>query len=628
MAAKSNRHHQHHPLGPLMIAALGVVYGDIGTSPLYAFKQAFIGAHGLVVDYEHIMGVLSMIFWSLIIAVTIKYVTLILRADNHGEGGVLALGALAARGLKRNSRRRAFFTTIAVVGFALFCGDSLITPAISVLSAVEGLKTATTAFDHYIVPMTLVILVGLFIIQSHGTHRVGTLFGPIMLIWFTTLAVLGVINIMHNPVVLNALNPAYAISMAIHDPAKVFVIMGLVVLATTGVEALYADMGHFGAKPIRFMWFCVVLPSLTLNYFGQGALLHSRPELAEDLFFSMAPGWALYPLVGLSTCATIIASQAVISGLFSMTQQAISFGYLPRMQILHTSAKEIGQIYVPRMNWLAMIGVIALVLGFGSSEKLANAYGVAVTGAVMVDTVLAAFVASSLWRWHPALSTLVFSALFFLDGIYFSSTLLKIADGGWFPLIIAFAVFAVVTTWRHGRDVLFNKLYRGAAPIEEFVAGLPPDYTRVSGTAVFMTANVWRVPKALLYNMQHNHVLHERAILMRVKIHDVPWINVGDRVEKEELGNGFYTVTANYGFMDSPDVPQALALLALDGWDIDLNTVSYFLSRETLLASNIPDMGPVEEWLFIALSTAAQNATHYFRLPPDRVLELGTQVEI
>lgn len=615
--------------GVLMIGALGIVYGDIGTSPLYALKQAFVGSQALPVDHEHIMGVLSLIFWSLMIAVTIKFVILILRADNHGEGGVLALGALASRGLKRNSRRRAFFTALAVIGFALFCGDSLITPAISVLSAVEGLKTATTAFDHYVIPLTLVILVGLFLIQSHGTHRVGAWFGPVMIAWFAVLAGLGIMNIAHEPSVLAAIHPAYAIGMAVHDPMKVFVIMGLIVLATTGAEALYADMGHFGARPIRIMWFAIVLPSLALNYFGQGALLLTRPEVVEDLFFMMAPAWALYPLVALSTVATVIASQAVISGLFSVTQQAVSLGFLPRMRILHTSAKAIGQIYVPRMNWLAMIGVIILVLGFGSSENLAHAYGVAVCGVVMVDTILAGFVAVSLWRWRPAISILVFSALFLLDSVFFASTLLKIAEGGWFPLLIAFGLFGLVSTWRHGRDILFNKLYRGALPIRDFLTtGLGPDCPRVPGTAIFMTANAQRVPKALLHNMRHNRVIHERVILMRVKVQDVPWVGVGDRIETENLGRGFFAVTANYGFMDQPDVPQALALLALDGWDIDLSALSYFLSRETLIASHFPDMGPIEEWIFIALSAAAQNATHYFRLPPDRVLELGTQVEI
>lgn len=627
----SNRRHRtsrDHLSGALMIGALGVVYGDIGTSPLYALKLVLMGHGGMGANPAHILGALSLIFWSLIIAVTIKYVVLISRADNNGEGGVLALGTLAARGTSRTSRRRAIFTALAILGFALFCGDSLITPAISVMSAVEGLKTATDAFDHYILPITLVILVGLFLIQSRGTHLVGSFFGPVMVVWFLTLGVLGVIHILDEPSVLAALNPYYAAVMVVQEPVKVFFILGFVVLAVTGGEALYADMGHFGARAIRVAWFGLVLPALVLNYFGQGAMLLTHPDKLDNLFFEMAPEWALYPLVGLAALATIIASQAVISGLFSLTQQAVSLGFLPRMRIMHTSAKAIGQIYVPRMNWLAMIGVVILVLMFRTSDNLANAYGVAVSGVVMVDTVLASFVAVTLWRWHVGWSVLVFGSLFLMDAAFFSSTLLKIADGGWFPLLIAGCVFGVITTWRHGRNVLFDKLYKNALSTKDFLTSLNPNCPRVPGTAVFMTADNKRVPKALLHNLRYNRVVHERVIVMRVKILDVPWVSVGDRLEVEDLGRNFYSVVAKYGFMDQPDVPQSLALLALDGWDIDLKALSYFLSRETLVASHFPDMGPIEGYVFIALSSAAQNATHYFRIPPDRVLELGTQIEI
>lgn len=611
-----------------MVGALGVVYGDIGTSPLYAFKLVLMGQGGFAPDLEHILGTLSLIFWALIFAVTIKYVFLISRADNHGEGGVLALGTLAVRGSTRTSRRRVIFTTLAVLGFALFCGDSLITPAISVLSAVEGLKTATNVFDPYILPITLVILVGLFVIQSRGTHLVGSFFGPVMVLWFATLSLLGIIHIVEEPSVLAALNPYYAAVMIIHEPFKVFVILGSIVLVVTGGEALYADMGHFGARAIRIAWLGLVLPALVLNYFGQGAMLLAHPERLENLFFAMAPEWALYPLVALAALATVIASQAVISGLFSLTQQAVSLGFLPRMRILHTSATAIGQIYVPRMNWLAMCGVVLLVLMFRTSDSLANAYGVAVSGVVMVDTVLAFFVAVTLWRWHAGWSALVFCTLFVIDLAFFSSTLLKVADGGWFPLMIAGCIFGVITTWRRGRNILYDKLYKNALSTKDFLTSLNPNCPRVPGTAVFMTADNRRVPKALLHNLRYNRVIHERVIVMRVKILDVPWVNVGDRLEVEDLGRNFYSVVAKYGFMDQPDVPQSLALLALDGWDIDLKALSYFLSRETLVSSHFPDMGPVESYVFIALSTAAQNATHYFRIPPDRVLELGTQIEI
>ncbi len=613
----------------LFLGALGVVYGDIGTSPLYAFKLILTGSNALTITPDHIFGGLSLIVWALVIAVTLKYVIIIMRADNNGEGGVLALGALAGRGLKKTSRRRAIFTGLSILGFALFCGDSLITPAISVLSAMEGLKTATDVFDHYIVPGTLVILIGLFLIQSKGTSKVGAFFGPIMLLWFAVLAAMGISHIINQPSVLLAVNPVYAYQVLVDEPGKALAILGFVVLAITGGEALYADMGHFGAKPIRVAWFGLVLPALLLNYFGQGAMLLDHPEKVENLFFAMAPGWALYPLVILSGLATVIASQAVISGLFSMTQQAVSLGMLPRMRIKHTSAHEIGQIYVPRMNWLAMLGVIALVLMFGSSEKLASAYGVAVTGVVAVDTIIVAFVAIKLWRWNKWVSLLLFSALFAVDIVFFAATAVKIPDGGWFPLLIAFTIFGVILTWRRGRSILFDRLYKDALSMEDFLVSLNKNCPRVAGTAVFMTTDVWRVPKALLHNLRHNKVVHERVVLMRVKTRDVPWVPVAERLEVKDMGRNFYAVTANYGFMDQPDVPQALALLALDGWELDLHNVTYFLSRETLVPSGITHgLGPVEERLFIALQSMAENATTYFRIPTDRVLELGTRVEI
>lgn len=612
----------------LMLGALGVVYGDIGTSPLYAFKLTLSGANGLTVTQPHILGALSLIFWALMIAVTIKYVVIIMRADNNGQGGVLALGALASRGLAKTSRRRWFFTTLSVIGFVLFCGDSLITPAISVLSAVEGVKTATTAFDHYIVPATLLILIALFVIQSRGTHKVGAWFGPIMLFWFAALAAMGVMHIVQRPEVFAAINPYYAFNVLLEEPGKAMFVLGFVVLSITGGEALYADMGHFGPRPIRYAWFGLVLPALLLNYFGQGAMLLDHPERIENLFFEMAPDWALYPLVVLSTLATIIASQAVISGLFSLTQQAVSLGYFPRMRIKHTSADEIGQIYVPRMNWLAMIGVIILVLVFGSSERLASAYGVAVTGVVMMDTILVAYVAMTLWRWAKLPSLILFGALLALDILFFSSTLIKVFEGGWFPLLIAFVLYGVIQTWRRGRAIMFDKLYKDALSMEDFLVSLNKNCPRVPGTAVFMTTDVRRVPKALLHNLRHNKIVHDRVIILRVKVHDVPWVGVGERLEVKDLGRNFYAVVVHYGFMEQPDVPQSLALLALDGWDIDLKAMSYFLSRETIIASHFPGLGPVERKLFIYLASVAEDATSYFRVPTDRVLELGTRVEI
>lgn len=612
----------------LMLGALGVVYGDIGTSPLYALKLTLTGANSLTISEPHILGALSLIFWALMIAVTLKYVLIIMRADNNGQGGVLALGALAGRGLKKDSKRRIFFTTLSVLGFSLFFGDSLITPAISVLSAVEGLKTATDAFDHYIVPMTLAILVFLFLIQSRGTHRVGVWFGPIMLAWFVVLAVMGVSHILTNPTVLAAVNPYYAAHVLMENPAKALTVLGFVVLAITGGEALYADMGHFGPHPIRKAWFSLVLPSLLLNYFGQGAMLLSHPERIDNVFFEMAPPWALYPLVILSGFATVIASQAVISGLFSLTQQAVSLGLLPRMRILHTSADEIGQIYVPRMNWVAMCGVIILVLVFGSSEKLANAYGIAVTCVVMKDTVLVSYVAMTQWKWSRWLCFVLFGALLAVDATFITATATKFFEGGWFPIIIAFFLFGVMQTWQRGRAIMFEKLYKDALSMEDFLISLNKSCPRVPGTAVFMTTDVRRVPKALLHNLRHNKVVHERVIVLRVKVHDVPWVGAGERLEMKDLGRNFYAVVVHYGFMDQPDVPQALALLALDGWDFDIKSMSYFLSRETIVASHFPGLGPVERKLFINLAGMAENATSYFRVPTDRVLELGTRVEI
>lgn len=614
-------------LRALCLGALGVVYGDIGTSPIYTMRENFAGAHTFPMDDLHIYGVLSLITWALVIVVTLKYVVLILRADNNGEGGVLALGTLASQTLKKESKRRKIFMFLAICGLALFFGDTLITPAISVLSAVEGLKAAAPVFDHYVVPITLVVLVGLFAIQVRGTGKVGVAFGPVMVMWFLTLGVLGIVQIAKNPDILLALNPSYAIQLIIADPYRVFTGLGVIVLAITGAEALYADMGHFGRTPIRWAWYSLVLPCLLLNYFGQGALLLREPQNIDHLFFAMAPDWFLYPLIGLATAATIIASQAVISGVFSVTRQAVLLGMLPRMTIVHTSATERGQVYIPRLNWILMCGVVLLVLMFQSSSKLAAAYGIAVTGTVMVDSILAACVAVSIWRWKKYQSLLVFGSLLVVDALFFGANVLKIPEGGWFPLVVAVAVLGVILTWMHGRKVLYNKLYRDAVLIKDFMPTVNT-YRTISGTAVYLTADLERMPKAMFYNLKYNQVLHERIILLTVKIEDVPWCPRADRVEVTDIGQNFYSVKVHYGFLDRPDVPRALRRCAEQGLDVDPMQVFYFLNRETLIPSRVTEMGPLEERLFMALSTTAQNATNFFRIPPDRVLELGTQVEI
>ncbi len=611
----------------LVLGAVGVVFGDIGTSPLYAVRLALGGPGGLAHGEESVLGVLSLIFWSLVIIVTLKYVLLILRADNRGEGGVLALAALGTRDAPLKSRRRVVVVLLSIAGLALFGGDGLITPAISVLSAVEGLKIVTPVFEPYVLPVAVAILVGLFVLQRRGTARMGKLFGPIMCLWFATIAVLGVVEIAREPGILRALDPTHAVRLFELDGWHAFVILGAVVLVVTGAEALYTDMGHFGRRPIRIAWLGICLPALTLNYFGQGALVLRLPAAVEHPFFLLAPSWALAPLVLLATLATIIASQAVISGAFSVTRQAVRLGYLPRMVILHTSETEIGQVYMPRVNWILACGVVLLVVGFGSSNALAGAYGVAVMGAMTVDTVLAGMVAASLWRWNPLLAGLLFAAFLAVDLGFLAATLLKIPEGGWLPLLVAAVAFVVVTTWRRGREVLHERLYRDALPVETFLKRLESS-VRVAGTAVFMTGDASVIPNALLHNMKHNKVLHERVVLMTVATEDVPRVSVSRRVEVERLGKGFHTVIARYGFMEYPNVPAALELCRGHGLPIDMMETSFILGRETLIASPRPDMGPLQEQLFIAMSTTALSATTFFGIPPGRVVELGTQIEI
>ncbi|HKX09199.1 MAG TPA: KUP/HAK/KT family potassium transporter, partial [Stellaceae bacterium] len=540
----------------LVLGALGVVYGDIGTSPLYTVKQCF-DAEGAITP-ENVLGVLSLIAWSLMMVVTVKYVIVIMRADNRGEGGILALTALALRSASRRGRRHRLILMAGLVGAALFYGDGVITPAISVLSAIEGLKVATPFFDPYVIPITVVVLIALFAIQRRGTSLVGGFFGPVMVAWFAVLAVLGAVEIWQQPAILQALNPLWGLRLLASAPLKGFVLMGAVVLAVTGAEALYADMGHFGAHSIRLAWFRLVFPALVVNYFGQGALLLRSPAALENPFYRLVPSWGLYPMVALSAVATVIASQAVISGAFSMTQQAIQLGYLPRMQVRHTSEQERGQIYVPTMNVLLLCAVLALVLGFKSSDNLGTAYGIAVTGTMTLTTVLAFTYMSAVRHWNPLLALGLFGVFLVVDVAFFSANLIKIEEGGWFPLLVATLVYMVMFTWMRGRSLVVAERQRSAMPLDMFLASVGPDRVRAPGTAIFMTGNVEVVPGALLHNLKHNKFLHERVVLMCVHIEDFPRVADDQRFTIRHLEHGFHTVVVHYGFMDEPNIPRAL----------------------------------------------------------------------
>ena len=614
-------------LPALTIAAIGVVYGDIGTSPLYTMRIVFGENRVLPLTEASLLGVLSLIFWSLFVVVTLKYVIVILRADNRGEGGILALSALAQRAL--SSRQRRSVVALAMIGAALFYGDGLITPAITVLSAIEGLKVATPLFEPYVVPFALVILIALFLVQSRGAGSIGLLFGPVMCLWFAVLGILGLIQIVQSPHVLLALDPSYALALFSAHKWLAFVTLGAVFLAVTGAEALYTDMGHFGRLPIRIAWFGLVLPGLLLNYFGQGALLLADPATVANPFYMLAPPWALYPMVVLATWATVIASQAVISGAFSISGQAVQLGLLPRLSVRHTSAHTMGQIYVPAINWLLLAGVVLLVLGFQSSSNLAAAYGIAVSAAMSIDAVLAGIVAHNVWGWRPALVVALFGAFLVVDLSFVSANALKILAGGWFPIVLAAVVFALMSTWRRGREVMFERLYRGAPALRSFLTSLsrrPP--TRVPGTAVFLTANPAAVPRALLHNLKHNKVLHERVVVLKVETEDVPRVPTSERLEVEHMGANFHRVVVRYGFMEQPDVTAVLTSCQLGPPEPTLMDTSFFLSRETFLPSARPDLPRWREQVFIHMANAALDATRYFRLPPDRVVEVGSQVEI
>ena len=614
---------------PLVVGAIGVVYGDIGTSPLYTLRTAFTGPYGLSLTHENILGVLSAIVWALLVVVTLKYITLIMRADNRGEGGILALTALVSRGVADRGRLRWWLVGLGIFGAAMFYGDGMITPAITVLGAVEGLGIIAPAMHPFIVPVSVAILVLLFGIQRKGTARLGAVFGPVMLLWFIALAVLGALEIARHPAVLAALDPMYAARFAGANPGIAFVAMGAVVLAVTGTEALYADMGHFGRSPIRRAWLLLVFPALLFNYFGQGALILHDPGAIQNPFYLLAPDWGRMPLLLLATAAAIIASQAVISGAFSLTRAAIQMGYCPRLTIEHTSERTIGQIYVPFINWMLLIAIIALVLGFRTSDNLASAYGIAVTMAMLIDSILIFVVMRRIWRWPKWAAVLVTAPLLAVDLTFLASNSLKIPDGGWFPLLIGGAVFTLLTTWKRGRAILTRRLAEDAMPLDLFIQSIeasPP--TRVPGTAVFLTSTADRVPHALLHNLKHNKVLHERVVFLTIVTRDIPYVAEADRVEIAPLGCEFYRMVAKYGFKDEPDVPELLEDCGRNGFTFDMMETSFFVSRETLIATVSPGMALWREKLFVSMSKNATKASEFFHVPTNRVVELGTQVEL
>ncbi|HEY9025327.1 MAG TPA: potassium transporter Kup [Burkholderiaceae bacterium] len=618
-------------LAAMTLGALGVVYGDIGTSPLYTLHEIFVPVSGVGVplDAQHIVGAVSTIFWGLMLVVTLKYVILILRADNNGEGGAMALTALAAHAAGGTPRRRTLIMLVGMFGATLFFGDSVITPAVTVMGAVEGLEVVTPALQAYIVPLSVLILVVLFSAQRFGTGAFGKAFGPILVVWFGLLAVVGALHISQAPQILYALNPLYAVEFLLDRGWHVLAALGAIVLALTGAEALYADMGHFGKTPIRLAWSALVLPALALNYMGQGALLIHDPTAIENPFFRLFPSTWVLPMVAFAAVAAVIASQAVISGAFSMTKQAIQLGFLPRMEVVYTSVKEAGQIYLPRVNWVLMVAVVCAVIGFGSVSRLTAAYGIAVTVTMLIDTVLTYFVVRYGWGFPLwiALGATGFFAV--MDGLLVAACSLKFLHGGWFPLLLALAMFAIMSTWKRGRELLLESIRRDDPDLIPFITALAEDdITRTPRTAVFTVANVGTVPQALLHNLKHNQVLHETNVILTVKFHEVPWIPFADRVQVEPLARGFWRVTVNYGFKNTPDIPQALTLCRSHGLDVDEFTTSYFLSREVVVPTRGDGMAHWRERLFAAMTRNAGSVVEFFRLPNNSVIELGTRVQI
>jgi KUP system potassium uptake protein len=609
------------------LTAIGVVYGDIGTSPLYAMRECFYGSHSVPATHENVLGILSLIIYSLLLVISIKYIAIVMRADNQGEGGILALTALLPP--RESSRAATALIMLGIFGASLLYGDGIITPAITVLGAIEGLKVATPLFEPYVVPVAVVILVAVFAIQRHGTHRVGRLFGPIMVTWFVVIGALGIVWLTRHPVVLTAVDPRHAFAFFREHGWHGFAVLGAVFLVVTGGEALYADMGHFGKRPIRLAWYALVLPALLLNYFGQGALLLENPSAAAQPFFLLASGWALVPLVLLATAAAIIASQALISGAFSLTQQAIQLGYCPRMDIEHTSHHEMGQVYVPQVNWALMVSTIVVVIGFGSSTALAAAYGIAVTLTMVITAILLQTVATERWGWPPAVAYLVTGFFLIIDLAFFGANALKVAHGGWLPLVIGGVLFTVMTTWKTGRRIVAERLTARAIPIEDFLTSVqntPP--ARVPGTAVFMTAQPKGTPPALAHNLRYNKVLHKHVVTLMVTTQPVPHVPSNQQASVRPLGQGVYEVIIRYGFMEDPNVPEALVRACEKGLALDEEDITYFLGRETLIVSKNPGMAMWRERLFALMTRNAVRATTFFRLPPERVVELGVQVEL
>lgn len=616
------------PLPARTLAALGVVFGDIGTSPIYTLRESFTHLGSGYGVEPHVLGILSLVFWSLVVVVTLKYVVLIMQADNRGEGGIMALTALAL-GRRDGARSRRVIALLGLGGTALFYGDAVITPAISVLSAVEGLEIATPALKPLVLPLSIAILTLLFMVQRRGTAVVGTLFGPVILLWFFAIGALGLSGLAAAPQALAALSPHYGLALFVHEPLSAFLVLGSVVLAFTGAEALYADMGHFGRTPIRLAWSVLVLPALALSYFGQGALILSDPAMASHPFYLLAPGWALYPLVGLTTAATVIASQATISGAFSITRQAIQLGYLPRLHIRHTSETETGQIYIARVNWGMWLAVAWLCITFHSSGALASAYGIAVTGTMVMTTALAWFVMRDSWGFGLVAATVVIGAFLTVDFAFFAANLVKIADGGWFPVAVAAGLVAVMLTWQRGRTLLLARLGDDALSEEQFLARVTenrPD--RVPGTAVFLTASASGIPHALLHNLKHNKVLHARVILLTVANEEVPYIRADERLAVTPLQKGFFRVLVRYGFMETPDLPVALTELRRHGIALDAMETSFFLGRDTIVPASRSRLATWQRRLFVWLARSGASAPDFFRLPPNRVVELGTQVEV
>ncbi|HTH17177.1 MAG TPA: potassium transporter Kup [Magnetospirillum sp.] len=624
MADHSSSASSPRRLMTLALGATGVVYGDIGTSPLYALKECFAAHGGLPVTPENVLGIASLIAWALILVVTLKYVSFVMHADNRGEGGIMALLALAGSG-----RGAALLVVLGLAGSALFYGDGVITPAISVLSAVEGLEVAAKDMESFVLPITLALLVALFAIQKHGTAKVGTLFGPVMVLWFLSVGIFGAVQVVEHPGILAALNPYWAVSFLVENSMRAFMVMGAVVLAVTGGEALYADMGHFGRKPITLAWFGLALPGLMLNYFGQAALVLADPQALENPFYLLVPHWALYPMIALATAATVIASQAVISGVFSLTRQSIQLGFLPRLAIDHTSDLEEGQIYLPFANWALLVAVVALVIGFRSSSALAAAYGIAVTGTMAITTVLALVVAHRQWGWPVAVCLALGAAMMSVDLAFLGSNLLKIPEGGWVPLAIGAAAFTVMITWRRGRAALASRMEAESVPMDVFMRQRLENVVRVPGTAVFMTGSPDVVPVALLHNLKHNKALHERVVFMRVVTESVPRIPARDRLVVEGLADGFYRLTVRYGFFQDPDIPKAMRLAKAFGMEFDLMTTSFFVGHETM--ARIPEGSMLSAWqaaLFTTLTQWSARATDFFCIPPNRVVELGAQVRL